>query len=82
MGCPGGCINGGGQPIVSAKDRLYVDYKAKRAEALYNEDAGKALRRSHENPSIKKLYDEYLGTPGGHKSHELLHTHYYARDKY
>ena len=82
MGCPGGCINGGGQPIVSAKDRLYVDYKAKRAEALYNEDAGKALRRSHENPSIKKLYDEYLGVPGGHKSHELLHTHYYKRDKY
>ena len=82
MGCPGGCINGGGQPIVSAKDRMYVDFKALRASALYNEDAGKALRRSHENPSIKKLYDEYLGTPGGHKSHELLHTHYYARDKY
>ena len=82
MGCPGGCINGGGQPIVSAKDRMYVDFKALRASALYNEDAGKALRRSHENPSIKKLYDEYLGAPGGHKSHELLHTHYYARDKY
>ena len=82
MGCPGGCINGGGQPIVSAKDRLYVDFKALRASALYNEDAGKALRRSHENPSIKKLYDEYLGVPGGHKSHELLHTHYYKRDKY
>ncbi len=82
MGCPGGCINGGGQPIVSAKDRLYVDYKALRASALYNEDAGKALRKSHENASIKKLYDEYLGTPGGHKSHELLHTHYYKRDKY
>ncbi|MBE6656291.1 MAG: 2Fe-2S iron-sulfur cluster binding domain-containing protein [Ruminococcaceae bacterium] len=82
MGCPGGCINGGGQPIVSAKDRLYVDFKALRASALYNEDAGKALRRSHENPSIKKLYDEFLGTPGGHKSHELLHTHYYKRDKY
>ena len=82
MGCPGGCINGGGQPIVSAKDRLYDDYKALRASALYNEDAGKALRRSHENPSIKKLYDEYLGKPGGHKSHELLHTHYYKRDKY
>ena len=82
MGCPGGCINGGGQPIVSAKDRMYVDFKALRASALYNEDAGKALRRSHENPSIKKLYDEYLGTPGGHKSHELLHTHYTAREKY
>ena len=82
MGCPGGCINGGGQPIVPAKDRLYVDYKALRASALYNEDAGKALRKSHENASIKKLYDEYLGKPGSHKSHELLHTHYYKRDKY
>ncbi len=82
MGCPGGCINGGGQPIVSAKDRLYVDYKALRATALYNEDAGKALRRSHENPSIKKLYDEFLEKPGSHKAHELLHTHYYKRDKY
>ena len=82
MGCPGGCINGGGQPIVSAKDRLYVDYKALRASALYNEDAGKTLRKSHENPSIKKLYDEYLGEPNGHKAHELLHTHYTKRDKY
>ena len=82
MGCPGGCINGGGQPIVSAKDRLYVDYKAMRASALYNEDAGKALRKSHENPSIKKLYDEYLGEPNGHKAHELLHTHYTKRNKY
>ena len=82
MGCPGGCINGGGQPIVSAKDRMYVDYKALRATALYNEDAGKALRRSHENPSIKKLYDEFLEKPGSHKAHELLHTHYYKRDKY
>ena len=82
MGCPGGCINGGGQPIVSAKDRMYVDYKALRASALYNEDAGKALRKSHENPSIKKLYDEYLGEPNGHKAHELLHTHYTKRNKY
>ncbi len=82
MGCPGGCINGGGQPIVSAKDRLYVDYKALRASALYREDEGKALRKSHENPSIVKLYDEFLGEPNGHKAHELLHTHYTARNKY
>ena len=82
MGCPGGCINGGGQPIVSAKDRMYVDYKALRASALYNEDASKALRKSHENPSIVKLYEEFLGEPNGHKAHELLHTHYYKRDKY
>ncbi len=82
MGCPGGCINGGGQPIVSAKDRMYVDYKALRASALYNEDASKALRKSHENPSVVRLYEEYLGEPNGHKAHELLHTHYYKRDKY
>ena len=82
MGCPGGCINGGGQPIVSAKDRMYVDYKALRASALYNEDASKALRKSHENPSIVKLYEEFLGEPNGQKAHELLHTHYYKRDKY
>ncbi len=82
MGCPGGCINGGGQPIVSAKDRLYVDYKALRAAALYKEDEGKALRKSHENPSVVKLYEEYLGEPNGHKAHELLHTHYTARNKY
>ncbi|MBQ9735307.1 MAG: iron hydrogenase small subunit [Clostridia bacterium] len=82
MGCPGGCINGGGQPIVSAKDRMYVDYKALRAGALYAEDAGKALRRSHENASVLKLYEEYLGKPGSHKAHELLHTHYTKRNKY
>ena len=82
MGCPGGCINGGGQPIVPAKDRMYVDFKALRAQALYNEDAGKALRRSHENPSIQKLYAEYLGEPNGHKAHELLHTHYTKRSKF
>ena len=82
MGCPGGCINGGGQPIVPAKDRMYVDFKALRAKALYDEDAGKALRRSHENPSIQKLYAEFLGEPNGHKAHELLHTHYVARKKF
>ena len=82
MGCPGGCINGGGQPIVPAKDRMYVDFKALRAQALYNEDASKALRRSHENPSIQKLYAEFLGEPNGHKAHELLHTHYTKRSKF
>ena len=82
MGCPGGCINGGGQPIVSAKDRMYVDYKALRASALYREDEGKALRKSHQNPSVLKLYEEFLGEPNGHRAHELLHTHYTARKKY
>ena len=82
MACPGGCIHGGGTPIVSATDRSYVDVKAERAKALYAEDAGKAKRKSHENEEVKKLYAEYLGEIGGHKAHELLHTHYTARKKY
>ena len=82
MGCPGGCVTGGGQPIVSAAKRMECDPKELRAAALYREDAGKALRKSHENPSIKKLYDEYLGKPNSHKAHELLHTTYTARPKY
>ena len=82
MGCPGGCVNGGGQPIVTAKERMYVDYKALRAQALYNEDAGKKLRKSHENPSIQKLYKDFLGEPNGHRAHALLHTTYHARKKY
>ena len=82
MGCPGGCVTGGGQPIVSAKDLMYCDPKTLRAAALYGEDSGKQLRKSHENPSLKKLYDEFLGEPCGHKSHELLHTHYEPKKKY
>ncbi len=82
MGCPGGCVTGGGQPIVNAKDLMYLDVKALRAKALYDEDAGKALRKSHENPSVKKIYDEYFEKPGSHKSHELLHTSYVARKQY
>ena len=79
MGCPGGCVTGGGQPIVSAKVRATTDVKALRAKALYDEDEALAIRKSHENPFIKKLYDEFLGEPCGHKSHELLHTHYIDR---
>ena len=82
MGCPGGCVTGGGQPIVNAKDLMYLDVKALRAKALYDEDAGKALRKSHENPSVKNIYDEYFEKPGSHKSHELLHTTYTARKQY
>ncbi len=82
MACPGGCIHGGGTPIVNATERSYVDVRATRAKALYNEDAGKAKRKSHENEEVKKLYAEYLGEIGGHKAHELLHTHYTARKKY
>jgi NADP-reducing hydrogenase subunit HndD len=76
MGCPGGCLGGGGQPI---KSTLAV--KAKRMKALYKIDADLPLRKSHKNPDVIKLYETYLGEPLGHKSHELLHTHYQSRNK-
>ncbi len=79
MACPGGCINGGGQPVIDAATRAVVDFKAERAKALYTEDERATLRKSHENPVIKALYDDFLGEPCGHKSHELLHTHYIDR---
>lgn len=76
MGCPGGCIGGGGQPIKST-----LEVKAKRMKALYKIDADLPLRKSHKNPDIIKLYDAFLGAPLGEKSHELLHTHYHSRNK-
>ena len=82
MACPGGCVNGGGQPTQPANVRNFVDLKALRAKALYDADSNMPLRKSHENPSIKKLYEESLGKPGGHKAHELLHTSYVERSKY
>ncbi len=82
MACPGGCVNGGGQPIVSAQERAKVDIRAERAKALYAEDRASKLRKSHENPAIKLLYSEYLEKPCSHKAHELLHTHYTKRDKH
>ena len=82
MACPGGCVMGGGQPIVSSKIRNDIDVRAKRAEALYTIDEKSTLRKSHENPAIKKLYKEYLEKPGSHKAHELLHTTYQKREKY
>lgn len=82
MACPGGCVTGGGQPHVSAKDRMAKDIMKERAKALYDEDKAKTIRKSHENPMIKKIYEEFLGEPNSHKSHELLHTHYVARKKY
>ncbi len=82
MGCPGGCVCGGGTPIVDATEKSYIDLKAERAKALYNEDASKAIRKSHENPEIKAIYENFLGEPNSHKAHELLHTHYEARAKY
>lgn len=79
MACPGGCINGGGQPQVPARVRNFTDYRALRAKALYNYDESMPVRKSHENASVKKLYNEYLGEPNGHKAHELLHTTYVKR---
>lgn len=82
MACPGGCVTGGGQPIVSSKKRSEVDVRKLRADALYTIDEKKVIRKSHENPTIKKLYEEYFEKPGSHKSHELLHTTYKARERY
>jgi NADP-reducing hydrogenase subunit HndD len=77
MACPGGCIGGGGQPIPTN-----AEIRAKRTKAIYEEDMGKPIRMSHENPEIVKIYDEFLKEPLGHKSHKLLHTHYTQRNRY
>ncbi|MBR0165044.1 MAG: iron hydrogenase small subunit [Lachnospiraceae bacterium] len=82
MGCPGGCINGGGQPQVPAEVRNFTDYREKRAKALYTIDSAAHVRKSHQNESLKKLYDEYLGEIGGEKAHHLLHTTYVKRGLY
>ena len=82
MACPGGCVNGGGQPIVPAPLlNKGVDPRKLRAEAIYAKDAGSAIRKSHENPVIKKLYAEYFEKPGSHIAHEVLHTTYVKREK-
>lgn len=82
MACPGGCVNGGGQPHQSGDVRNFTDLRAERAKALYSEDAGMSLRKSHENPVVKELYETYLEKPGSHKAHEILHTSYVARKLY
>ncbi|MGN0169627.1 MAG: NADH-dependent [FeFe] hydrogenase, group A6 [Lachnospiraceae bacterium] len=79
MGCPGGCVNGGGQPQQPGYIRNTVDIRAKRASVLYDLDKDAPIRKSHENPEIKKLYAEYLGEPGSEKAHHLLHTTYVKR---
>ncbi len=87
MGCPGGCINGGGQPYVrefflpNEDDDIVDTYKEKRAQALYSEDERQTLRQSHNNPQIKELYEKFLGEPNSHKAHELLHTTYAERER-
>ncbi len=82
MGCPGGCVNGGGQPIQPQSVRDTVDLKAVRAKALYDADAASAIRKSHESPVVKALYSEWYDGFGGHKAHHDLHTTYIARKKY
>ncbi len=82
MGCPGGCVNGGGQPYQPASVRNYEDLRALRAKALYDTDAAMTLRKSHENPVVKELYDSYFGQPGSHKAHDVLHTTYVKRNRF
>ena len=82
MSCPGGCVNGGGQPIVDAYTRNNNDVRAIRAKAIYDTDAAMTLRKSHENPAVQDLYKDYFGAPGSHKAHEILHTSYVKREKY
>ena len=82
MACPGGCVNGGGQPIVPASVRNFEDVRALRAAGLYNDDENLPVRKSHKNPDIKAIYDEFFGEPGSHKAHDILHTGYTERAKY
>ena len=88
MGCPGGCVAGGGQPYVrpcflpNEDDNILDTFREKRAAALYKEDESKEIRVSHKNEQVKKLYDEFLGEPNSHLAHELLHTHYAARTRF
>lgn len=82
MACPGGCVTGGGQPIVNANNLAIRNIKAERAQAIYEEDKEMPIRKSHKNPYIAKVYKEFLGKPNGHLSHEILHTHYVKRNKF
>lgn len=82
MACPGGCVNGGGQPIQPAKVRMNTDLRAVRAAVLYKDDADETLRKSQDNLAVKKLYDEFFGEPNSHKAHEVLHTSYIKRGLY
>ena len=82
MCCPGGCINGGGQPIQPASVRNFVDVKGLRSKAIYEADKNMPIRKSHQNPAIKVVYDEFFGKPGSHVAHEVLHTSYVERKKY
>jgi len=82
MACPGGCVNGGGQPIKSSKIRSKVDVRKLRADALYSIDEKSAIRKSHQNPVVQGIYNEFFGKPGEEKAHKYLHTHYKKQNKY
>lgn len=82
MACPGGCVNGGGQPIQPSQVRSWIDLRAERAKAIYAEDESLPIRKSQDNPKVKSLYEEYFEYPGSHKSHKYLHTHYMERANY
>lgn len=82
MTCPGGCVNGGGQPLHTANEISEMDVKALRAKAIYKSDQKAKLRKCHENPVVKTLYKEYFEQPNSHKAHKILHTEYTARKKY
>ncbi len=82
MACPGGCVNGGGQPIVPSREKMDIDVRAERAKALYAEDNSSAIRKSHENPDMDTLYNDFFGKPGSHLAHELLHTTYTNRGRF
>ncbi|MEG0484386.1 MAG: NADH-dependent [FeFe] hydrogenase, group A6 [Oscillospiraceae bacterium] len=81
MACPGGCVNGGGQPTQPASVRNFVDLKSLRAKALYDQDKNMPVRKSHKNPLLQKIYADYLGAPGGEKAHHILHTSYKQIEK-
>ena len=82
MGCPGGCVNGGGQPIVPSRLKMDIDVRTERAKALYSEDRGSKIRKSHENPDMTLLYEDFFEKPGSHLAHELLHTTYKERGRF
>ena len=82
MACPGGCVNGGGQPIQPASVRNFTDVRAARAAGLYSDDKALPVRKSHENPDVKKIYEDFFGEPNSHLAHEILHTGYTIRKKY
>ena len=82
MACPGGCVNGGGQPVQPASVHNFVDLKGLRGKALYEADKNLPVRKSHENEAVKAVYAEYFEKPGSHIAHEVLHTHYVKRSKY